>query len=339
MDMGRRTKIMATVTDTRCTEAFVASLHEAGADGVRINSAHVYYDTLRSMVKTIRHAAPDMEILMDTKGPEIRTTENETNGLPLSLFPGQTWVLSLGGKCHLGHLGLNADPLSIGLNGGETVLLDDGAIELTVESVGTDSVKAVVKRGGELGSRKTVSIPGCDTTSLPAISERDARYIRLTAELGIDSIAHSFVRTPDDILAVRKMLQGYPVMLYAKIECRQALENLTGILDKADGLLIARGDLGTQIDFTSIPIIQHKIARLCTSAGKPTILATQMMQTMIENPIPTRAEISDIATAVMEGIGTLLLTGETAQGKYPTECIGIMRRTIEATEEYVGQGA
>lgn len=330
----RRTKIMVTVADTRCTETFVRSMQDAGADGVRINSAHVDDDTFTRMVTVIRRTTPCMEILMDTKGPEIRTTDNEHHDRRLTLIEGESWQLGRDGKCRKGYIGVNVDPLALGLKGGETILLDDGALELKAERIGSQVVEVSVLRGGELGSRKTVAIPGCDTHDLPPVSDRDARCIRKAKELGVDIIAHSFVRNAADIRAVRELLGDSPIKVYAKIECRDALQNLTEIMEEADGLLIARGDLGAQIDFTSIPVIQHKIALLCRKANKPTILATQMMQSMIENPLPTRAEVSDIATAVMERIGTLLLTGETAQGKYPRECVEIMRRTIETTENY-----
>lgn len=341
--MRVRTGIMVTVTEDRCNEEFVRRLNDAGAGSVRINSAHTDEESLRKIIRAIRQYAPEMRILMDTKGPEIRTTALKDGYDAIKLGKGDRVSICFGSECFIKEnkevqIGLNVDPGQLGIKAGDKISIDDGAMELTVTGTDAKETACIVERGGTLGSRKTVSIPSANTNALPAVSERDKMNILTAVEEKIDMIAHSFVRTREDVESVKKLIEGSGIEVYAKIECRDALSHLEEIADASDGILIARGDLGSQVDFTLIPAIQHQISKICRKKRKPMILATQMMQTMIENPLPTRAEIQDITTAVWEGINTLLLTGETAQGRYPTECVEIMRRTIENAEKYLNSG-
>lgn len=333
------THIMATMADARCTPAFVKEMAEAGMDSVRINSAHVDPASIASMTATIRAAAPQVAMLMDTKGPEIRTTALADGVDSITLTDGErlTLVADPHTATRCGLIAVAVAGLDKYLHPGDRVLIDDGAIELTVEEGDTEQsgVAAIVTRGGLLGSRKTVAAPGVELPPLPAVSDRDRVNIAAAIECGVSMIAHSFVRSAADVEAVRSLIAGTGITLYAKIECSEAVENLEEILAAADGLLVARGDLGTQVAVERIPVLQHRIATLCREAGKPVIVATQMLDSMERNPYPTRAEVSDIALAVMEGINTLLLTGETARGAHPVRCVEVMRRTIEETEAYL----
>lgn len=335
------THIMATMADDRCTAAFVKDMANAGMDSVRINSAHVNPDSIAVMTATIRAAAPKVAILMDTKGPEIRTTALPDGLDSITLSDGErlTLVADPHTATQPGRIAIAVAGLDKYLQLGDRMLIDDGAIELTIAKPDDNSngVAAIVTRGGELGSRKTVAAPEVELPPLPAVSDRDRINIEAAIKCGVTMIAHSFVRSVADIKAVRSLIAGTGITLYAKIECSEAVDNLEEILAAADGLLVARGDLGTQVAVERIPVIQHRIAALCHAAGKPVIVATQMLDSMERNPYPTRAEVSDIALAVMEGIDTLLLTGETARGAHPVRCVEVMRRTIEETEAYLNR--
>ncbi len=321
---------MATIADTRCTVEFIEALRSRGMEGVRINSAHVDPATFRRMVETIRSVDPDLKILLDTKGPEIRTTGLET---PVTLKAGQEIDIRSGLEdSTAGCIRVAVESLERYVRPGGEVLIDDGDVRLEITGTEGALIHCRAIDGGTVGSHKTVAFPGTDVPPLPAVSERDRTNILAAMEAGIDIIAHSFVRTAADVTAVRAITGDSPVRVYAKVECREALENIDGIIAVSDGLLTARGDLGTHIPLPEIPAAQLLVARKARRAGKPLILATQIMQSMISRPMPTRAELSDITLAVMEGYDWLLLTGETAQGEYPRECIDFMRKTIEQAE-------
>lgn len=324
---GHHTNIMATLTTERCTPAMVKSLHDAGMTGVRINSAHVTPADIKSMVETIRSADPHIKILMDTKGPEIRTTHL---AVPLIVADGMQLAFSSGeipssSDC----IYVMMDSLEQYVTPGQQLLVDDGELRFMVDEIDGTHIKAHALNGGVLGSRKTVAVPGVELPPLPAVSIRDAENIKAAKAAGIDMIAHSFVRSSADVEAVREHIVGTGIMLYAKIECRQALENFEEIAGSADGILVARGDLGTAIPIPEIPAVQYDILRRCAALKKPTIVATQILQSMQSSPNPTRAEVSDITLAVMEGVDTLLLCGETAVGQYPVECVEVMAATIQ----------
>lgn len=332
------TTVMATMADNRCTASLIGQLIEAGMTGVRINSAHVDSATFHQMVDVIRSVNPQLRILMDTKGPEVRCTEVKD---PVLFSDGDTTSL-IGSRqaSNHDHICINVADMAQYVSAGMHVLVDDGAIEFEITDVKPLSGEIIITtvRGGILESRKTVNIPGVDVKSLPAVSKRDAENIAMAVEAGIDMIAHSFVRSADDVNEVRKLIAGSSIQLYSKIECRSGVENLDEIMAASDGLLVARGDLGTQFAIECIPSLQAMIMKRCSEAGKPVIVSTQMLQSMIEKPYPTRAEVNDVACAVMQGASILLLCGETAQGKYPVECVDVMSRTIAATTRYVNDG-
>lgn len=325
------THVMATVADARCNAEFVARLCEAGMTGVRINSAHVTPAGFRKMVELMRSVKPDLKILMDTKGPEVRTTALPS---PIPLIPGRRLKLMPGtGESTPDCIYIAVDAIAPFVSVGSEILVDDGEVRLRVISIDGPEVMAESMTVSELGSRKTVAIPGAELPALPAVSARDRENIAAAVECGIDMIAHSFVRSRADVEAVKDLLGGSSVKLYSKIECREALDNLDEILEASDGLLVARGDLGTHIPLPAIPSAQLRAVMAARKAGKPTILATQMLQTMISKPAPTRAELSDITLAVMEGFDWLLLTGETAIGEYPAECVAMARSIAEEAEK------
>ena len=334
--MKRLTDIMATVTDARCDANFLKSLRRAGMDSVRINSAHVDGEGLRRIIRAVRRHVPGVGILMDTKGPEIRTTALDGALESVTFAEGDKVMIAAGAPTSSGIIGIAVEGVCGALRKGDRVVLDDGAMELSVSRADGDRVEAVVTLGGELGSRKTVNLPDTDLPPLPAVSERDRRAIEVAVEEGIDMIAHSFVRSAADVDAVRALTAGTPIRVYAKIECRDALKNFNGILEAADGILVARGDLGTQIDVATIPAVQHKACSLAHDAGKPVIVSTQILTSMVDHPYPTRAEMTHVAFAVRDGVETLLLPGETAQGHFPEECVDAMRRCIEASQTYFG---
>lgn len=320
---------MATVADVRCTADFIRSLRDAGMESVRINSAHVEADTFRRMVDVIRGVDADIKILMDTKGPEIRTTALPS---PVMVAAGDEVCFESGSEeSAAGHVFIAVAGVEKYLRKGQEILFDDGELRFEVQSVEGTKIRCRALNHGVMDSRKTIAFPGVEIPSLPAVSERDRRNILLAVETGLDMIAHSFVRSAADLLEVRALLGDSPISLYAKIECREALRNLESIAEEADGLLVARGDLGTQIALPEIPAVQFRVAMLAAEMGKPTILATQILQSMMSKPIPTRAELSDIALAVAEGFDRLLLCGETAQGDYPRECVEILSETVNQT--------
>lgn len=332
------TEIMATVANNRCNKTFVEGLIDCGASHFRINSAHVDPEQFREMVDTIRQCAPFGSILTDTKGPEIRTTDIENSMVALEVSKGDEFILEAAsassGLTRAGHIVVNYDRIAEKVAKGIKVLFDDGELEMEVVSGDGEQPRLKALNDGLLGCRKSLSIPGADISDLPAVTERDRRSLETAARLGVDIVAHSFVRSADDVKAVRKVLAdagGENVLLFSKIECRQGLEHFSEILEASDGILVARGDLGMEVNVELIPALQREIVKRTHEAGKPVIVATQFLQSMINSPRPTRAEITDIEQAVAQGTETLLLCGETAAGNYPLEAVATMRKAIYAT--------
>lgn len=326
----RMTKPMATLTLKQCGDKqLIERMLKAGLKGVRINSAHVTAQQLESMVASLRQMAPGVALLVDTKGPELRTGAN-LRGEDIVFAPGQKIeIVNSSDPCTASRICFPAEGATSTLAQGVEMTVDDGliAIRMLSPTIGE------VTKGGVLGERKSVNLHGCEMPPMPAVSARDKDMLRLSARLGVEMVAHSFVRSAADIEAVRSELQGSQVCLLAKIETAQAAHSIREILEAADGLLVARGDLGEQISPYCIPMVQRRCAEECRRADKPMIIATQILDSMIDRPAPTRAELSDIALGTWQGADYMLLCGETAHGRWPVECVEVLDKCIKACSE------
>ncbi|MFO7616162.1 MAG: pyruvate kinase [Bacteroidales bacterium] len=328
----KHTKIVATISDFRCSEEFIRELFEAGMNVVRINTAHQDLEGSAKVVEVVRRVSDRIAILIDTKGPEIRTTVCRD---PIEVASGE-FVEVIGNPdlpCIPGRISVNLKGFSSYLAVGNQVLIDDGDIGLTVLEIKGESVMCQVTNPGRVKSRKSVNVPGV-RMNLPALNDKDRDYIRFAIENDIDFIAHSFVRTKEDVMEIQKMLDQSksPVKIIAKIENQEGVDHIQEILDHVYGVMVARGDLGIEIPGEKIPGIQRMLINECIRRKKPVIIATQMLHSMIENPRPTRAEISDVANAIYTGTDALMLSGETAYGQYPLEAVRTMTRVAREVE-------
>lgn len=333
--MQKFTKIVATVSDKRCETDFIRQLAEAGVNVVRMNSAHLDYEGFSKIVNHTREASDTIGIIMDTKGPEVRTTTTAT-GEPIEFFTGDI-VKILGdaeGKTSHTEICLNYDKICELLKLGDRLLIDDGEMEFLITEVKGNEIYATAQNDGQLGSRKSVNLPGVQL-DLPAVTERDKRNIGYAVELGIDFIAHSFVRSAADVKEVQDILDSLnaDTKIISKIENQEGIDNFDEILKASYGIMVARGDLGIEVPAEKIPGIQAMMINKCITAHKPVIVATQMLHTMIEHPRPTRAEISDVANAVYQRADAMMLSGETAYGKYPVEAVSIMTSVAKEVEK------
>jgi pyruvate kinase len=319
----RQTKIVATISDIRCEKDFIASLFEAGMNVARINTAHITTESCKVLVNNIRSVSKSIAILIDTKGPEIRTcsTQNklevkEGEIVSFSYTPVETGVHNI---C-VNYANFVAD-----LKIGDKILIDDGDIAFTVKEKQKEYLRCVVENSGTVKQNKSINIPGVET-HLPSLSKRDKIFIDFAIQHNLDFIAHSFVRNKKDILDVQKILdkENSDIKIIAKIENLEGVDNIDEILEVAYGIMVARGDLGIELPEARIPTIQRNLVRKAILNRKPVIIATQMLHTMIEHPRPTRAEVSDVASAIYMRTDAIMLSGETAYGKYPVEAINVM---------------
>ncbi|MFH1154646.1 MAG: pyruvate kinase [Pseudomonadota bacterium] len=330
--MIKKTKIVATISDKNCEPDFLAQLHKAGMDVVRLNTAHQTYDEALKVIENVRMVSDKIAILIDTKGPEIRTCDMAE---PLKVSYGDTirikgapGVMSINDIIHVSYEGFVRDvPV------GSSILIDDGAIALAVMEKDDQYLSCFVENDGVIYGKKSVNIPSVHVT-LPALSEKDKGFIRFAADQNVDFIAHSFVRHKEDVLAVQRILdeKNSSIKIIAKIENSQGVENLDEILDYAFGIMIARGDLAVEIPAERIPLIQKKIVKKCIEKRKPVIVATQMLHSMIKSPRPTRAEVSDVANACLDSTDALMLSGETANGEYPVMAVITMAKIAMEVE-------
>lgn len=326
MQKHKLTKIVATISDRRCDIDFIRSLYEAGMNVARINTAHADFDETRKMIANIRSVSNSIAILIDTKGPEIRTTdagENfEVKAGEFVYFVGDTEKVCENGVIYVNRVGFENDiPL------GKKILIDDGDIAFEALDRDENGLKCKVLNSGKIKSRKSVNVPGVPI-NLPALSEKDKKFIKLAIEEDITFIAHSFVRCKEDVICIQKILDKHnsKIKIIAKIENQQGVDNIDEILHHAYGIMIARGDLGIEIEAERIPAIQKELNRKAIEHLKPVIVATQMLHTMINNPRPTRAEVSDVANAIYDGADAVMLSGETASGQYPVEAVKTMSK-------------
>ncbi|MCL1817912.1 MAG: pyruvate kinase [Spirochaetaceae bacterium] len=342
MNKIKKTKIVCTLGPASDDPAVMRLLLEAGMNVARFNFSHGTHEEHKKRIQTLRRVSAEagipVGVLLDTKGPEIRTGLVAGDGKIL-LKAGESVRLTVdGAECSPGHISLSYKPLPKEISAGGHIFIADGLIDLAVQEVRGEEIFAVVASGGEVGSKKNVNVPGV-RTSLPALTEQDYADIFFGLEMGIDYIAASFIRKASDIIEVLKIAQKASLRprIIAKIEDAEGVENAGDILRYADGIMVARGDLGVQIPGEKIPLVQKELIEKCNRANKIAITATQMLESMTVNPKPTRAELTDVANAVFDGTDAVMLSGETAGGKYPAEAVRVMHRIIdevEGSEEY-----
>lgn len=335
--MNKFTKIVATISDRRCDVEFLRSLYANGMNVVRMNSAHLQYEGFKRIVDNVRSVSSSIGILMDTKGPEIRTTTNAGDeDIEFRMGDKVTFVGDPTGTTTRDCICLSYDGIATDLCCGARVLIDDGELSFMVDEIKDGRLYATAENGGTLGSRKSVNIPGFKI-SLPSLTERDRVNIGIAIDMDIDFIAHSFVRSAADVKEIQKILdeRSSHIKIISKIENQEGIDNFDEILEASYGIMIARGDLGIEVAAERIPVIQNDLIQRCVAAHKPVIVATQMLHSMITNPRPTRAEVSDIAGAVTQHADALMLSGETAYGRYPVEAISTMSRVAAEMERTV----
>jgi len=329
----KRTKIIATISNDNCDVPFLTRMHAAGMDVVRLNTAHQKVEDALAVIKNVRKVSNRIAIMIDTKGPEIRTTVAKAD-IPVVAGDMVCVIGDKNGECIPGSICLTYDRFVEELSVGDKILIDDGEIELEVREKDPFRLLCEVKNDGAIKSRKSINLPSVKIKNLPSLTEKDRAFIEFAAEQEIDFIAHSFVRNKEDVLAIQEILdsKGSGIKIIAKIENQQGVDNIDEILDYAYGVMVARGDLAIEIPAEKIPIIQKKLVRKCIERRKPVIIATQMLQSMITSPRPTRAEVSDVANACLDRTDAIMLSGETAYGKYPLESVQMMTRIAEEIE-------
>jgi len=336
----RKTKIICTVGPAVDDVAALRALIDGGMNAARFNFSHGDHASHLSMLEKLRAAQEGLDVavatILDTKGPEIRIRAFSTPSV--TLVEGDAFTLT--GEEIVGdasRVSVTYPPLHERLSAGCTILLDDGLINLTVTEIAGSEVRCVVMAGGTLSANKSINIPSV-SIPLPSLTDKDRADIRFGVEHGFDFIAASFVRSASDVADVRAALRecgGEHIHIIAKIENREGVDNLDDIIGAADGIMVARGDLGVEIPPYEIPGLQKTMIAKTVAQGKPVITATQMLESMIRNPVPTRAEISDIANAVFDGTSCVMLSGETASGRYPLQALSIMERTVEHADASV----
>lgn len=328
----KRTKIVATISDKRCEVEFLRELYEAGMDVVRLNTAHQTLDDAMKVIRNVREVSEKIPLLIDTKGPEVRTKMIE---IPVKVEKGE--VVYVTGEDTLTSdkklIHVSYDRFVQDINVGEKILIDDGDVEFIVQDKYADRLELVATNAGVIKDKKSVNVPGSNM-KLQSLSEKDRIFINFAIENHIDFIAHSFVRNKEDVIGIQKILDeaGSNIKIIAKIENQEGVDHIDEILDYVYGVMVARGDLAIEIDAEKIPRIQRYIVNKCIESKKPVIIATQMLHTMIDHPRPTRAEVSDIANAVFMGTDAIMLSGETAYGDYPLEAVKVMTKVAEANE-------
>jgi pyruvate kinase len=339
----RRTKIVATVGPATNSRPMLEKLVRAGMDVARINCSHADHSTVSRVIEDLRDISQQMDrpvaILLDLSGPKIRTA-TMAGDVPVQLYSGQKFTLTsrkVEGNSTI--VATNYPKLALEVKVQDTILLDDGLIELNVLDTNETDVICEVVNGGLLKNKKGINLPGV-RLSIPALTEKDKADLFLGLQHEVDFVALSFVRDPDDVVNLRQLIgdRWPPVAIIAKLEKPEAIEHLDEILQVADGVMIARGDLGVELPPERVPPVQKLITRKANQLGKPVITATQMLESMIEHPRPTRAEASDVANAIFDGTDAIMLSGETASGAYPIEAVRMMDRIATVAEASLDYG-
>lgn len=334
---NKKTKIICTVADGLCDVEFLKQLHDKGMNVVRINSAHASVEGASQIVEYVRKVSAKIAVLVDTKGPEVRLTSmSDEKGIKVR--KGDI-LYFYGGEPRMSTaeaLYTNCSTFAEDVPAGARILIDDASVELAVVSKEKGRIACKVCNDGLIKGRKSINVPDVNI-SLPPLTEKDRIFIRWAIEKDIDFIAHSFVRSKNDLLEIQEMLDaaGSHIKIISKIENQSGIDNLDEILQHSYGIMIARGDLGVEIPQERIPVVQRQIVDRCRTFRKPVIIATQMLHSMIENPRPTRAEVSDIANAIFQRTDAIMLSGETAGGHYPVEAVETMSRIAAEAEKSV----
>lgn len=335
----RKTKIVCTIGPASEKRETMSRMIDAGMNVIRLNFSHGDHQEHGARIvlaKELREEKnANLAILLDTKGPEIRTHDMA-----------EKFILEKGAKLKISMTEVLGTPEMISIsypelindvNVGDSILIDDGKVGLTVDAIDKAQgiIDTTVQNTGPVSSKKGINVPGV-STKLPAITAKDEADIRFGCQQGVDYIAQSFVRRAEDVIAVREILKqegAEHIQIIPKIECQEAVDNIESIIEVSDGLMIARGDLGIEVPAEEVPILQKHFIRLCNLAGKPVITATQMLDSMQDNPRPTRAEVSDVANAIYDGTDAIMLSGESANGSYPVETVETMSRIAFRAEE------
>lgn len=335
----KKTKIVCTIGPKTESVEMLKKLLENGMNVMRLNFSHGDYEEHGNRIKNFRQAMSETglrgAILLDTKGPEIRTIALQDKK-DVSIQAGQKFTFTTD-KTFIGNsekVAVTYENFARDLKVGDIVLVDDGLIELEVQEIIENEVVCIAKNNGELGENKGVNLPGV-SVSLPALAEKDIKDLKFGCENNVDFVAASFIRKAEDVREVRKVLHengGDRIFIISKIENQEGLNNFDEILAESDGIMVARGDLGVEIPVEDVPFAQKMMIEKCNKAGKIVITATQMLDSMIKNPRPTRAEANDVANAIIDGTDAIMLSGETAKGKYPVEAVEVMKKIALKTD-------
>lgn len=320
---SKNTKIVATIADNNCEVEFLRELYNHGINVARLNTAHPSFDGIKTAIDNIRQVSDKIAILLDTKGPEVRTGDF---GEPIAVEAGETVKVTgdlsyTDGKV----ITVNYTDFHKEVPVGAYIMINDGEFRLNVTGKDENALTCEVENPGQIKKKKTVNVPNV-RLNLPSVTDKDRKFLEIAIEKKLDFIAHSFVRDKNDVLEVQKILDeaGSPMKIIAKIENREGVENIEEILDAAYGVMVARGDLGVEVPGYEVPLMQKQMISSCIRRSKPVIVATQMLESMIDNPRATRAEISDVANAILDGTGAVMLSGESAYGKYPVNAVRTM---------------
>ena len=335
----RKTKIICTIGPASEKREILSQIIEAGMNVSRHNFSHGDHEEHAGRINLVKELAKEynkeIAVMLDTKGPEIRTGKFEPKKVELQA--GAKFTVHAGGdvignteECSVTYVGLASD-----VKAGDTILIDDGLVGLTVESIEGNKIHCTVQNTGFVATHKGVNVPGV-SIKLPALTEKDIADLKFGCEIGVNAVAASFIRKASDVETIRQILNengGEDIKIISKIENQEGVDNIDAILEASDGLMVARGDLGVEIPFEKLPAVQKMMIEKCNAAGKPVVTATQMLDSVMRNPRPTRAEVSDVANAIYDGTDAIMLSGESANGDWPVESVQTMAKIAEETEK------
>lgn len=328
----KQTKIIATISDKNCDPFFIKELFDSGMDAVRINTAFQSLDSTRMVIDNIRKVSEKIAIIIDTQGPEVRTTDVDS---PIELKKGD--IIKIKGNCNQKStrecICVSYDDFQLDLKSNSIILIANGDLELKVLEINKECATCEVVEDGVVASKRTVNVPGIHI-NLPALTERDKEFIQLAVDLNVDFISQSFVRSRADVVELQRQIDKHEgkQKIISKIEDQAGVDNLDEILDITYGVMVARGDLGVEISPEKIPAVQRRIIKSALDRRKPVITSTQMLQSMVSSPRPTRAEVTDIANAIYQGTDAIMLSGVTAMGKYPVKAVQTLKNIAVEVE-------